>query len=204
MPFSTPAAVSAETFTTSTQPAIETGDGLRLRPWEHAAAPAVLEAFTDPAICYWHARTASSVEEVGTWIASWVADWSGAVHAHWAVANSETNALLGTISLKAMDLRDGQAGVAYWTMPNARGKTVAPRAAAAVTGWAFDELGFHRLQLTHSVDNAPSCRVAVKAGFPLEGTKRSAALHADGWHDMHLHARLAQGSQGAACRRQPR
>jgi hypothetical protein len=24
-----------------------------------------------------------------------------------------------------------------------------------------------------------------------EGTKRGEALHADGWHDMHLHARLA-------------
>jgi hypothetical protein len=24
----------------------------------------------------------------------------------------------------------------------------------------------------------------------LEGTKRSAILHPDGWHDMHLHARV--------------
>lgn len=39
--------------------------------------------------------------------------------------------------------------------------------------------------------NAASCRVALKAGFAAEGTRRSAALHADGWHDMHLHARIA-------------
>ena len=32
--------------------------------------------------------------------------------------------------------------------------------------------------------------MAAKAGFALEGTKRSALLHADGWHDMHLHARI--------------
>jgi Acetyltransferase (GNAT) domain len=28
------------------------------------------------------------------------------------------------------------------------------------------------------------------AGFVLEGTKRSAAVHSDGRHDMHLHARI--------------
>jgi RimJ/RimL family protein N-acetyltransferase len=38
--------------------------------------------------------------------------------------------------------------------------------------------------------NAESCQVALKAGFALEGTARSALLHTDGWHDMHVHARL--------------
>jgi RimJ/RimL family protein N-acetyltransferase len=33
-----------------------------------------------------------------------------------------------------------------------------------------------------------SCRAAEKAGYPAEGTRRSAALHPDGWHDMHVHA----------------
>ena len=42
----------------------------------------------------------------------------------------------------------------------------------------------------HSVANHASCRVATKSGFPLEGTHRRALLHTDGWHDMHLHARL--------------
>jgi RimJ/RimL family protein N-acetyltransferase len=46
------------------------------------------------------------------------------------------------------------------------------------------------LELTHSTVNPVSCRVAVSAGYRLEGTKRRAGLHADGWHDMHLHARL--------------
>ena len=30
----------------------------------------------------------------------------------------------------------------------------------------------------------------LRAGFRAEGTKRSGARHADGWHDMHLHARV--------------
>jgi hypothetical protein len=34
-------------------------------------------------------------------------------------------------------------------------------------------------------------RGGAGAGYRLEGIKRSEALHGDGWHDMHLHARLA-------------
>lgn len=39
--------------------------------------------------------------------------------------------------------------------------------------------------------NGASCRVAVKAGFHAEGIRKGAALHADGWHDLHQHALLA-------------
>jgi len=58
---------------------------------------------------------------------------------------------------------------------------------------AFDEIRLHRLEIVHAVENMASCRVADKAGFALEGTLRSAMLHADGWHDMHLHAAIADG-----------
>ena len=67
---------------------------------------------------------------------------------------------------------------------------VATGATVAVAGWALGDLGLHRLELRHSTANPASCRVAVKAGFTLEGTQRSAMRHPDGWHDMHLHARV--------------
>lgn len=75
-------------------------------------------------------------------------------------------------------------------LPAARGAGVASRALIAVSAWALGEAGFHRLHLSHSTRNDASCRVAIKAGFQLEGTKRSDAIHADGRHDMHLHARI--------------
>jgi RimJ/RimL family protein N-acetyltransferase len=64
------------------------------------------------------------------------------------------------------------------------------RPTTALTHWAFEQVGFHRLELTHALADDASCRVADRSGFTLEGTKRSALLHPDGWHDMHLHARV--------------
>ncbi|MBV7248125.1 GNAT family N-acetyltransferase [Streptomyces sp. MW-W600-10] len=75
-------------------------------------------------------------------------------------------------------------------LPAARGAGVATRALGALSAWALDDIGFYRLELDHSTCNAASCRVATKAGYRLEGTKRNAAVHDDGRHDTHLHARV--------------
>ena len=99
--------------------------------------------------------------------------------------------VLGRIALRAIDTEQGRAECAYWIRPEARGGGLAGRALSALTTWAFDEIGFHRLFLGHSTANEASCRVATKAGFVPEGVERSSVLHSDGWHDMHIHSRIA-------------
>ncbi|MEU7145258.1 GNAT family N-acetyltransferase [Nocardia sp. NPDC046473] len=192
MPVLTDDLVAAEMFTQSAQPVLATGDGLVLRPWTVADAPEVFEVFADPSIQRWHVRSADSIDEVCDWIERWAGTWRVGVGAHWAVIDIASGRLVARAALKDLQLAGGQAEVAYWTAPAARGQAVTPRAIATLTTWAFG-VGFHRLQLSHSVANLPSCRVAAKLGYVLEGTMRSAGLHADGWHDMHLHARIADG-----------
>ncbi|MCZ9346905.1 GNAT family N-acetyltransferase, partial [Streptomyces sp. TRM76130] len=129
--------------------------------------------------------------EVRGWIAEWQRAWAEERNAQWAVADAVGDGLLGRVALRDVLLGDGVAEVAYWTVAAARGRGVAARATAALARWALDEVGLHRLELTHAVANTASCRVAERAGFVLEGVKRSALRHSDGWHDMHLHARLS-------------
>ena len=72
----------------------------------------------------------------------------------------------------------------------------------ALARWSFDTLGLHRLFLLHSTANLASCRVAAKTAFGVEGTLRNSLLHADGWHDAHLHARLRTDVDGPPKREQ--
>ncbi|MFE0135114.1 GNAT family N-acetyltransferase [Streptomyces sp. NPDC059037] len=188
MPFKISDVVAAGTLARQAQPTIPVPGGLVIRPWSPDDAPAVYEAFQDPLIQRWHARDAESVDETRGWIDGWRKAWSEEKDAYWAIADAATDELVGRIALRLIVLADGQAEVAYWTMPSARGRGIAPRALTALSDWAFDEVGLHRLELTHSTANEASCRVALKTGFEPEGTKRSAVLHVDGWHDMHLHA----------------
>ncbi|MEU5637573.1 GNAT family N-acetyltransferase [Streptomyces rishiriensis] len=190
MPYTVGPVLPVRTLSGAPQPVLPTGDGLLLRPWRPADAPAVHAAFQDPAMHQWHIRAADSEEETAGWIRDWRRAWEEERGAQWAVVDPGTDELLGRVALRRVLLDEGVAEVAYWTTRTARGRGVAPRATAALTRWALDEIGFHRLELHHATANAASCRVAAKAGFTLEGTKRSACLHPDGWHDMHVHARV--------------
>lgn len=171
-------------------------DGLTLRPWTCADVPAIVAAYTDPAIRRWHTREMTSAE-AGQWVVTAGRSWADETAVSWAVTTT-SGELAGRMSLRTVDLEDGLAEIGYWTVPAARGRGVASRALVAVSDWAINDLGLHRLELEHSTKNLPSCRVAEKAGYPLESTKRSQAMHEDGWHDMHLHVRLDQAQSHQA------
>jgi RimJ/RimL family protein N-acetyltransferase len=173
------------------QPTLDLGD-LRLRPWRTGDVDVVTEAYADPAIRHWHARSLTR-DEASAWIAQWPTRWATETGAGWAVAAAPDDAAIGQISLRRIGLAEGVAEISYWTLPAARGRGTARRALSAVADWSFGELGLHRIEVFHSTQNAASCRVASAAGFALEGTKLSEALHPDGWHDMHMHARVNSG-----------
>lgn len=163
-------------------------ENLVLRPWTLNDVSVVVEAYQDPAIMQWHGKTLTA-EEAKTWVLHWADRWNSESGAGWAVTRERE--VLGQISLRRVDLTNGSGELSYWVLPQGRGAGVAAKALNELSMWAFRTAGFHRLELAHSINNPASCRVAQKCGYFLEGIKRQQALHADGWHDMHSHARLA-------------
>ncbi|KOY57723.1 GNAT family N-acetyltransferase [Streptomyces sp. XY332] len=172
------------------QPVLDLPGALHLRPWTPYDAPALVEACHDPEIRHWNRPALLSPAEAVARIERWQERWHAEKAAIWAVAPASGGLPVGLIGLGDLDLAGGSGEFLYWLLPAGRGSGVMVEATARVTRWAFEQLGLHRLRITHSVANPASCRIATKAGFPLEGTMRGALLHADGWHDEHLHARL--------------
>ena len=173
-------------FAALDQPVL-TADDLTLRPWVIDDATALSTAYEDPGIQQWHARTMTNDEAV-EWIESRPVRWAAEAGADWAVVDA--GELVGRVGLRTLVLDQAQGEAAYWVLPSARGRGIAATALSAMNAWLFATAGLHRLVLAHSTRNSASCRVAAKAGFALEGTMRSDLLHGDGWHDMHLHARV--------------
>ena len=186
MPALTPPAIPAGTLGTRPQPVL-TVDELTIRPWATADAPAVVAAYQDADIQRWHVRSMTSAE-AETWIQSWADRWRAETGVNWAV--TDPGGVVGRIGFGGLNLTDGLGEAAYWVVPAARGRRIAARALATTTTWMLRS-GFHRLALLHSTGNLASCRVAVAARYPYEGTQREQARHQDGWHDVHIHARLA-------------
>ncbi|MFG2128466.1 GNAT family N-acetyltransferase [Streptomyces sp. NPDC048751] len=188
-----PAVVPAGRMADSAQPVLRLPrSGLELRAWEPADADALVAAGRDPAISQWNLLVVETPEDARRRIARMHERWRAETGAVWAVARPDGGAVVGLIGLNDVDLAGGSAEVVYWVLPPARGHGVVVEATRHLSRWALDDLGLHRLRLCHSVANEASCRVAAKAGYAFEGTMRGALLHADGWHDQHLHA-LVQG-----------
>jgi RimJ/RimL family protein N-acetyltransferase len=173
------------------QPNLEVDERSLLRPWTLEDVAVVVDAYSDPEIQKWipYSFNTAEAEQV---IGRWTATWRNETGACWAIANQSDNCAFGRFAFQTIDFIAGSAEIAYWVLPQSRGEGYAPLATTAICEWAFGELGLHRLELIHSVHNVASCRVATKAGFELEGILKSAGLHGDGWHDMHLHARVRQ------------
>lgn len=170
------------------QPVLDLPNGLELRRWRLSDADVLVAAGRDPAIRQWNRLCVESPEAARKRIERMHERWQAELSAIWAIARPGGGEAMGLIGWGDIDLAGGSAEIVYWILPVARGGGVVTAATTRVGQWALDDLGLHRLRLCHSVANPASCQVAAKAGYSLEGTMRSALLHADGWHDEHLHA----------------
>ncbi|MEV7419411.1 GNAT family protein [Streptomyces sp. NPDC089919] len=195
------------------QPEFGLGGGFSLRAWRAADAGVLAESCRDPEILRWNRPEALTVEGARERILRWRGRWEAGAAAIWAVvavgsgggagsadasgfpgapgSSGSVGVPVGLIGLADIDLAGGSGEFLYWLLPGGRGYGVMTRATVRVSRWAVESVGLQRLRITHSVRNPASCRVAEGAGFAYEGTMRRALLHADGWHDEHLHARVA-------------
>ncbi|GLZ01072.1 GNAT family N-acetyltransferase [Actinoplanes sp. NBRC 103695] len=121
----------------------------------------------------------------------------------WAIADPATDRLLGSIALDHPDRGRGQAETGFWVLPEARRRGVATAALIALSGWAFDEGGWARLELITRWDNSVAQRVAIAAGYQREGVRRAALPDGDERVDAVVWTRLAGDPPGATPRLLP-
>lgn len=175
---------------------IDLGDVV-LRPFVLSDEAAVAVALQDPGILRWTAGTAvissPADRRARRWLEPRIDSWAQG-NAVFAVADSETDNVIASVTLRDVHRVPDQAVAAYWVSPVARGRRLGARVLDAAARWGFaaDGLRLHRISLDHSLVNEGSCRVAVRAGFQLEGVMRDYYVEPTGQrHDSHLHARLA-------------
>jgi len=166
--------------------------GILLREWHRADIPALLAAIDDPEIrrVLPHIPNPYTTGDAEEYIAGTRVDLTAGKTL--ATAIETDGALAGSIDLRLLDGFDGlTAEIGYWVAGFARRRGVASTAARLLCDHGFDELGLQRIELNAALNNPASARVAVKAGFELEGVRRAWRTVAGVPTDFALYARVA-------------
>lgn len=89
-------------------------------------------------------------------------------HRHWQVSFGVLRRAWLVAALGLMLDGPHSAELAYWVWPEQRRRGIALRSVQALTAWAHERASFSRIWLEINPDNAPSLRLAQRAGYRLE------------------------------------
>lgn len=160
-----------------------TAGRLHLQAWQAGDEPAMTALLDDPQVGRWTPHPFPfRRQDAAERIAGDAACWAAGTRAELGVRDATTGLLLGIVGLYRITATEAEVGWA--TAVRARGQGVAGEAVAALCRWGFGALGLVRLEAQVAVGNWASRRVAEKAGFTLEGTRRHVAVpggRGDGW-----------------------
>lgn len=145
-----------------------------LRPWgEEGDVDAIVAACNDHQIATFLDRVIPSPYTEGDareYLELTRDGWAAGTMANFAIV--EGGRPVGSIGIRWLEgFDEGTAEIGYWVAAEARGRGICTRALRLAAAWALEST--ERLQLRADVDNAPSNRVAEKAGFRREGVLRA-------------------------------
>jgi RimJ/RimL family protein N-acetyltransferase len=154
-------------------PTLRDGD-LVLRPKHAGDVAALTAACQDPEIPRWTLVPSPYTEaDARAFIAASEREATAGKAVNLLAVDAADGRLLGSFSLMELDRAPGYGEIGYWVAADARGRGVATRAVRLLADWGRRELGLTKLEILPHRDNAPSRRVAERAGFRDTGELRA-------------------------------
>jgi [ribosomal protein S5]-alanine N-acetyltransferase len=112
-------------------------------------------------------QTHQSVEDTLNVLNQWVDRYQKGPYYHWAIVYQ--NQVIGSIGQVDFEPEHERIEIGYCIGFDYWHQGIMTEALIAVKNHLFDEIGIHKIVITHASDNMASGRVMQKAGFDLEG-----------------------------------
>ncbi|MEG0693171.1 MAG: GNAT family N-acetyltransferase [Oscillospiraceae bacterium] len=136
---------------------------------------------------YMRWKTHQSIEETKSMIGKWIEGYKDERSYHWIIVNRQTQAPIGTIGLFIVNEFD-MCGVFGYCLDDVEwGKGYTTEALNAVLEFAFEQVGFNRIEAEHSVNNPASGKVMQKVGMTFEGVAKQKYKCNLGFQDCNLY-----------------
>ncbi len=166
---------------------------LILRRLEMRDAPDLFDYSRDPQVAkhvLWDAQT--SVSEARAYVRYMLRRYRAGEPASWGIEEKETGHVVGTIGYMWYQRDNNACEVGYSLARRRWNRGYMTEALAEVLRFSFEELGVHRVEAQHEVENAASGAVMRKCGMRKEGTLRGRLYNKGRYVDVDLYAMLRE------------
>lgn len=166
---------------------------LILRRLEMRDAPDLFDYSRDPQVAkhvLWDAQT--SVSEARAYVRYMLRRYRAGEPASWGIEEKETGRVVGTIGYMWYQRDNNACEVGYSLARRRWNRGYMTEALAEVLRFSFEELGVHRVEAQHEVENGASGAVMRKCGMQKEGTLRGRLYNKGRYVDVDLYAMLRE------------
>lgn len=169
------------------------GSRLRLRAMRQDDVATWFAMQSDPvAMRYWSYPPLTAVEQSQQAFEKNQRDVAAGDVLAWAIALLDSDAMIGTCTLFALDRRHRRAMIGYALARERWGRGHAQEALRLALAHAFGALGLHRVEADIDPRNGASLRLVERVGFVREGLQRERWLVGDDVQDSALYGLLAR------------
>ena len=166
---------------------------LRLRHPQSSDAEAVLNLFGDADVLrYWSHGPLADLDAAYAYLDSIESGWRGRKLFQWAIAERESDQLIGTVTLASWDRDHRRAEIGFILHPRHQGLGLASEAVRTVLAFGFGPMHLHRVEADVDPENEGSLRLLERIGFKREGLLRQRWFTFGTWKDTVLLGLLAE------------
>lgn len=127
---------------------------------------------SDPLVNEFTSAPEMSVPDVEGLIAMFAANYSTKTQIRWALAEPDSDEMIGDCGYNVFHSRDSRAEIGYNLSPQYWRRGMMTKALSLIIEYGFSHLGLNKIEATVGVNNARSSGLLRKLGFQLEGTHR--------------------------------
>ncbi|MDI9494699.1 MAG: GNAT family N-acetyltransferase [Bacillota bacterium] len=132
------------------------------------------------------------IEETVLTINDWINRYKDNSFYQWAITFTDNDGPIGAIGLFVVNENDMTGDIAHIISRKNWGMGIATEALKAVLKFAFEVVGFNRIESYHSVNNPASGKVMQKAGMKMEGSAKQKYRSNVGFEDSYMYSILRE------------
>jgi RimJ/RimL family protein N-acetyltransferase len=114
-----------------------------------------------------------SIEDATEWARSAAQTWRDGTDYRFLIEDLKAGRILGSVGINQVVAQHQRGNLGYWVRKSAINQGICTQAARQVVLFAFESLGFQRLEIHVHTNNDASNAVAAKLGAVYEGTFRN-------------------------------